>query len=258
MSVRKRVPKKIRFEVFKRDKFTCQYCGQKAPDVVLHCDHITPVFEGGKNDILNLITSCVDCNLGKGKTELSDDSAVVKQREQIEALAERREQIDMLLSWRNTLSENAEYEIDQIISFWESLFGGFSLSSSGRDAVRKYLKRYGFNEVIEAIDIARDTYGFDPENGMQSAGFAFLKIGGILANRRMYEDRPYMRDVHYACGILRKRLSYFNRGQAIAILTELAEYGYPGEELKDMATRVRNWTQFKNTAAHMLDEEDVD
>jgi len=34
------ISKRDRFEVFKRDKFTCQYCGKAAPDVVLHIDHI--------------------------------------------------------------------------------------------------------------------------------------------------------------------------------------------------------------------------
>ena len=43
MSKRKSLSKKIRFEVFKRDKFTCQYCGKTAPNVVLEVDHIEPV-----------------------------------------------------------------------------------------------------------------------------------------------------------------------------------------------------------------------
>ena len=33
MAERKQVSKKIRFEFFKRDNFTCQYCGRKAPQV---------------------------------------------------------------------------------------------------------------------------------------------------------------------------------------------------------------------------------
>jgi len=33
------VPKSVRFEVFKRDSFTCKYCGAKAPEAVLHVDH---------------------------------------------------------------------------------------------------------------------------------------------------------------------------------------------------------------------------
>ncbi len=35
---RKSISKKIRFEIFKRDAFSCQYCGKSAPDVILHID----------------------------------------------------------------------------------------------------------------------------------------------------------------------------------------------------------------------------
>lgn len=48
---RKNITKKMRFDVFKRDTFTCQYCGRVAPDVVLEIDHIKPVAKGGTNDI---------------------------------------------------------------------------------------------------------------------------------------------------------------------------------------------------------------
>lgn len=61
-----------RFRVFKRDNFTCQYCGAKAPHVVLEVDHIHPVSKGGTNDIKNLITSCHTCNRGKKSMLLSD------------------------------------------------------------------------------------------------------------------------------------------------------------------------------------------
>ena len=49
MSKRKSMSRKLRFEVFKRDRFTCQYCGAKAPDVILHVDHIHPVAAGGSH-----------------------------------------------------------------------------------------------------------------------------------------------------------------------------------------------------------------
>lgn len=56
-----------RFEVFKRDGFTCQYCGRRPDDgtTILEVDHIHPRAEGGTDDELNLITSCADCNRGK-------------------------------------------------------------------------------------------------------------------------------------------------------------------------------------------------
>ena len=54
MAERKALSKKIRFEVFKRDKFQCQYCGSSAPDVVLNVDHFDPVANGGTNELVNL------------------------------------------------------------------------------------------------------------------------------------------------------------------------------------------------------------
>ena len=79
-NIRTPISKKLRFEVFKRDKFACNYCGKQAPNVVLEIDHIEPVSKGGTNEILNLITSCYDCNRGKSNIKIDDDSAISKQR----------------------------------------------------------------------------------------------------------------------------------------------------------------------------------
>ena len=57
---------KRRFAVLKRDNFTCQYCGRKAPDVQLEVDHIIPKSYGGSDKRTNLITACYECNIGKG------------------------------------------------------------------------------------------------------------------------------------------------------------------------------------------------
>jgi len=65
------VSKSTRFEVFKRDTFTCQYCGRRTPDVVLEIDHIVPRVQGGTNDPENLATACFDCNRGKGPRSLA-------------------------------------------------------------------------------------------------------------------------------------------------------------------------------------------
>ena len=58
--------KTLRFEIFKRDNFTCVYCGKKPPEVILEVDHIIPRKEGGDDDPSNLATSCFSCNRGKG------------------------------------------------------------------------------------------------------------------------------------------------------------------------------------------------
>jgi len=57
---------KMRFEIFKRDNFICQYCGRKAPNVELQVDHIYPKSKGGISEKENYITACQHCNIGKG------------------------------------------------------------------------------------------------------------------------------------------------------------------------------------------------
>jgi len=52
-----------RFQVLERDGFKCGYCGIKTEE--LHVDHKHPRKHGGDNDMDNLITACIPCNLGK-------------------------------------------------------------------------------------------------------------------------------------------------------------------------------------------------
>ncbi len=56
----------LRFRVLKRDRFTCRYCGRRAPEVTLHVDHVIPLVQGGRDHEDNLVAACADCNIGKG------------------------------------------------------------------------------------------------------------------------------------------------------------------------------------------------
>lgn len=62
------VKKSLRFQVLRRDNHACRYCGQTAPDVKLHVDHVVPAALGGSDDPENLVTACSDCNSGKAAT----------------------------------------------------------------------------------------------------------------------------------------------------------------------------------------------
>ena len=55
----------MRFEILDRDNFTCVYCGQFAPNVLLEVGHKVAMVDGGTNDEENLVTSCFACNRGK-------------------------------------------------------------------------------------------------------------------------------------------------------------------------------------------------
>ncbi|AUN30543.1 HNH endonuclease [Niveispirillum cyanobacteriorum] len=61
-----RRPAFTRFNVFLRDRFTCQYCGRWFPTHELTFDHVIPRCRGGRTSWDNVVTSCSACNLAKG------------------------------------------------------------------------------------------------------------------------------------------------------------------------------------------------
>ncbi len=59
--------KLTRLEIFKRDKYTCQYCGKESKQLTL--DHVIPRFRGGQHTWENVVSACVSCNRRKaGRT----------------------------------------------------------------------------------------------------------------------------------------------------------------------------------------------
>ncbi|MCZ6607225.1 MAG: HNH endonuclease, partial [Alphaproteobacteria bacterium] len=72
-------PAFTRFNVFLRDRFTCQYCGGAFQTEVLTFDHVVPRSRGGTTVWDNVVTACAPCNLRKGH-RLSSESRVFPQR----------------------------------------------------------------------------------------------------------------------------------------------------------------------------------
>ena len=61
-----RRPAFTRFNVFLRDRFSCQYCGDRFPTPELTFDHVIPRSRGGRTSWENVVTACSVCNLRKG------------------------------------------------------------------------------------------------------------------------------------------------------------------------------------------------
>ncbi|MGH7802854.1 MAG: HNH endonuclease, partial [Candidatus Binatia bacterium] len=65
-----RVPKRhvrfSRFNIFARDRNTCQYCGRTLPRSELNLDHVVPRSQGGTSVWENVVCSCLPCNRKKG------------------------------------------------------------------------------------------------------------------------------------------------------------------------------------------------
>jgi len=56
--------KMTRREIFRRDNFTCQYCGRNNSDLTV--DHVLPRHMGGKHIWTNVVAACPGCNHRKG------------------------------------------------------------------------------------------------------------------------------------------------------------------------------------------------
>lgn len=59
---------KVRYSkqnVFARDRWRCQYCGERRPTTQLTQDHVVPRAQGGRTTWDNVVTCCIECNARK-------------------------------------------------------------------------------------------------------------------------------------------------------------------------------------------------
>ncbi len=219
MAKRESLSKKIRFEVFKRDSFSCQYCGRKSPNVILEVDHINPVKRGGKNDIMNLITSCFDCNRGKSDRVISDNSIVEKQRVQIEELNLKKQQLEMMLDWRNELDNVEDLAHGKVCDYFNSFFTKYRLSDSARiNYFSKSIKEFGVEKVLDAIKLSVEKYKKSDED----FEICLSKSNGILHYNKLPEHRQ---KISYIKGIYRNKFKEYDNVKIHLALINFYEAG---------------------------------
>jgi len=241
--IRKALSKKLRFEVFKRDAFACQYCGQSAPLVALHVDHIVPVASGGKNNTLNLITSCIDCNLGKGARTLDDNSVAVKQMKAAKEISERKEQLVMMAKWKQSLGDLINDEIDVYNNRFKSLCNR-TLNDSGRLQAKKTIKKYGIDAALSALETSFDQYVTDPSDVDQiEKSINYVEKICFWSEKR--KTNPEVDEFSLICGIAAKR--WYNCSKP-ALWKKVNYYFYEcsvsTETLKNIVCSSRSWTSF--------------
>lgn len=240
---RKSISKKLRFEIFKRDSFKCQYCGNSAPNVVLEIDHIDPVSKGGKNDILNLITSCFDCNRGKRNNRLDTNETLNKQLEQLEILNEKKEQLKMMVQWKEGLMDIEHDTIAELSKHWTKLTG-YSWNDNGLKTMRRHCKKYSYIEIIEAMDISAEKYiefGNDGIATEESWENAFDKIGGILYYHNQTPEEREVEQIKMYCK--NSRMRYYN---AYSAKIKITEYQSKGHDMNDLMNHCHEVADFED------------
>ena len=164
---------KVRFSVFERDGFTCQYCGGKPPESLLEVDHIHPVSKGGDNSFVNLLTSCFECNRGKSARVLSMPDASIEDR-----TARIKEAEMQVLAYREMLQKQRDRQDEDVWQIVGIIFDEQSTTTARYNSILNFLRRMDYFDVVEAATIARLKPRMNKENRFKYfCGVCWRKIG---------------------------------------------------------------------------------
>lgn len=184
------VSKRLRFEVLRRDNYTCRYCGRKAPEAPLTVDHVMPVALGGGDIPENLVTACVDCNSGKSSS--SPDSNIVQ--------AVSDDAVRLAEATRKA-TEAREAEILDIIEWVECAW------------TARWLRDADANDTTTRYRHPGRYYAPRPQNWEQTVralatrGFDFKFLTGAVATSLRHSDHVAWADKwRYFCGICWREL----------------------------------------------------
>ena len=159
------ISKKIRFEVFKRDGFKCQYCGGTPPDCLLEVDHIQPKSKEGSDDINNLITSCFDCNRGKSNVELTRIPQTLF--ENIDTLKEQENQLAEYQKLIRKIERRKNKEINEVEKVFQAFYEGKEFTNAFRVSVKTFIKRLSLFDVKESMEKGCSKIRTDPEGALK-------------------------------------------------------------------------------------------
>lgn len=173
------VNKRTRFEVLRRDNYTCRYCGGRAPNVALTVDHVVPTALGGSDDPSNLVTACAECNSGKSSTGPDERTVADVSGDAVrwaKAMMQAEEVVRAQYAADDKLCEH-------FVSYWETYTWQFQgkaqmvpLPADWRSRLLELLRAPGLTErdVKEAIDACMSSQYVKNE-------FAYCL--GVLKNR---------------------------------------------------------------------------
>lgn len=118
------ISKRVRYEVLRRDNYTCRYC--RSAENPLTIDHLVPVSLGGSDDPSNLVAACKDCNAGKSSSN-PDAATVAQVGEDAVRWARALEEAARLRAERR---DDTRREFDPLLDYWNTMTGGYRAGKS--------------------------------------------------------------------------------------------------------------------------------
>lgn len=169
------VSKRLRYEILRRDSYTCRYCGRSAPEVPLRVDHVTPVALGGGDEPTNLATSCEECN--SGKSSASPDATLVAGVS------------DDALRWAAAMqqaAENLRKQETPKLEYRDTFFSQWNRWHLGKDEDKKVPLPEDWKQAMDRFRVA----------GVPAWMWADI-VEAAMVNQKVKPDRTF----NYVCGI---------------------------------------------------------
>lgn len=175
------VSKRLRFEILRRDSYTCRYCGASAPDAKLTVDHVLPVALGGTDEPTNLVAACADCNVGKSSSNPDQPLVADVSAEAIRWARAMREAVARIAEDVRDADDYAR----EIVKHWGNWDDKLALLPSDFETMCGYWRSLGMpvDIVANAIDIAWSNERVAPRH-------IWRYVIGIMKNRiQQAEDK---------------------------------------------------------------------
>lgn len=144
------VSKRTRYEVLRRDDFTCRYCRSK--DNELHVDHVTPVSLGGSDKPDNLVAACKECNIGKASS--GPDAAMLNHLDEQTIAYEKARATVVARETKKAKAKRKVYK--QVTDTWAACAPRYAeLAPDWRVTVSTWIGRgLSLERILEALEIA--------------------------------------------------------------------------------------------------------
>lgn len=167
--MRKPLSKRTRFKVFQRDEFTCMYCWRNPQDhkIALEVDHKISVKDWWTNDIINLVTSCYDCNRWKRWDSIITWTELEDTKFELEKIKDRLEQIQYISNLKTYIKEKEKEIEDNKFAFIQNIMVWYSdiFINKMQTRIRNQYKKYWYDIDIleEALHITENKFSYKEE-----------------------------------------------------------------------------------------------
>lgn len=144
------VSKRTRFEVLRRDEYTCRYC--RSSEGALTVDHVTPLALGGTDHPRNLVAACRDCNAGKSSA--APDSSTLDALSDAQIAYEKARATVIAREQKKARSRRKDYDL--FLDEWDATSPRYSeLPAGWRATVSTWLARgIPIERILDAMHIA--------------------------------------------------------------------------------------------------------